>query len=164
MDGPLEEDLKLVLKYLPKGTLLNSETFKRAVRSKQYFENMYGCKSPNRKRGFDKYETESQVVGLVLIRKGFTNPKFTNTSPYSTDLLEIPEIFKRNLDTSFTKRVKGFETSSLKLNQVHFTIREKVESQAIEKKTKQEIIDMILNLVSDMDEEDEESIKAMCSK
>jgi hypothetical protein len=33
-----EEDLKSVLKYLPKGTLLEVESFKRAVRYKQYFE------------------------------------------------------------------------------------------------------------------------------
>ena len=159
-----EEDLKLVLGYLPKSTLLNSETFTRAVRLKQYFEDLNGCKAPERKRGYDKYEIESQVVGLVLMRKGFTNPQFTGESPYSNDVLEIPDIFQRNLKTYFTKRVEGFETSGLKMTHLHFTKGDKVESQKIEKKTKQEIIEMITDLVSDMEEEDQETVKRLCSK
>ena len=59
-----EEDLKEVLKFLPKGTLLDEESFKRAVRYKQYVEDVYGSKEPVRNRGFEKFETESQVVGL----------------------------------------------------------------------------------------------------
>ena len=159
-----EEDLKLVLGYLPKSTLLNSETFNRAVRLKQYFEDLNGCKAPERKRGYDKYEIESQVVGLVLMRNGFTNPQFTRESPYSNDLLEIPEIFQKNLKTYFTKRVEGFETSGLKMTHLHFTKSDKVESQKIEKKTKQEILEMIIDLVSDMEDEDQETVKGLCSK
>ena len=159
-----EEDLKSVLRYLPKGSLLNCESFKRAVRCKQYFEDVYGCKSPRRNRGFDKYETESQVVGLVLKRNGFVDPESFKANPYSTDLLEIPEIFKRNLDIYLKKRVQGFETTSLKLTRVHFTITDKVKSEAIEQKTKQEIIDMISNLVNGMEVEEMESVKQLCSK
>ena len=53
----IEEDLKQVLKYLPKGTLLEKESFMRAVRYKQHFEDIYGCSEPIRNKGFEKFET-----------------------------------------------------------------------------------------------------------
>ena len=163
MDDLLEEDLKLVLKNLPKSTLLNSETFQRAVRLKQYFEDMNGCKSPVRKRKYEKFETESQVVGLVLLRNGFINPHFSGVNPYSADLLEIPELFQKNLKIYFNKRIMGVETSSLKLTKVHFTKAEKEESELIENKTKREIIELISNLISGKTEEEKENIEKMCT-
>ena len=50
------------------------------------------------------------------------------------------------------------------MTHLHFTKSDKVESQKIEKKTKQEIIEMITDIVSDMEEEDQETVKRLCSK
>ena len=161
---PLEEDLKEVLKYLPKGTLLNEESFKRAVRYKQYFEDIYGCKEPNRNRGFDKYQTESQIVGLVLMKKGFADPKANVANPFSSDLFNIPKIFEQNLAKYFSNRINGVETSSLKLSRVHFTVSDKLESQSIEKKTKQEIIDLIFIITDNMKDEEKVNIRTQCTK
>ena len=110
-----EEDLKKVLQFLPKGTLLTLDSFTRAVRSKQYFEEVFGTNIPDRKRKHEKYQTEVQVVGVVLIRMGFALATPLEKSPYSRDIHDVHLIHGKNLDTFFIKRMKGYETSSLKL-------------------------------------------------
>ena len=85
---------------------------------------------------------------------------------YSTDLLEIHQIFAENLKTYFMKRISGIETSSLKLKKVNFTNTEKERSQSIEMKTKEEIILIILEILdsSEMDDKEKESIKSSVKK
>ena len=156
-----EEDLKSVLKHLPKGTMFDFDSFGRAVRMKQNIENYQGCKSPQRNRPYEKYDTEVQACATVMMKNEFTAVELCGTNPYSEDLLKIHEIFDSNQEKYFTKRVEGFETSSLKLTKLYFTEAEKVSSQQIENQTKKEIVEMILNLAhsSSMSEIDVDNLK-----
>ena len=62
-DFAQEEDLKGVLKYLPKGTLFEYKSFKRAVNTKQHFEdNIKRDLSPQLNRPHDKYICEVPIV------------------------------------------------------------------------------------------------------
>lgn len=136
------------------------------MRAKQINEDTYGVQSPRRNRGFDKYETEIHLAGTVLVKKGFTTTDPIGMGQYSTDLLEIHQIFAENLKTYFMKRISGIETSSLKLKKVNFTNTEKERSQSIEMKTKEEIILIILEILdsSEMDDKEKESIKSSVKK
>ena len=158
-----EEDLKKVLKFLPKGTLLSHDSFTQAVRSKQYFESVFGTLEPNRKRKHNKYETEWQVAGMILMRNGYAHSQPLSENPYSTDLQNIPSIFRSNLEQFFCKRVKGYETSALKLKIVSFTMEEEEEKEKIELKTKEEIITMIAEVAAKL-RNDEETVTAHCTK
>ena len=156
-----EEDLKSVLKYLPKGTLFDFDSFGRAVRMKQNIEDHQGYKSPKRNRPYEKYETEVQACATVMMKNQFTASEFCGTNPYSEDLLKIHEVYDSNLDKFFTRRVEGYETSGLKLTKIYFTKSDKDKSLQIESRTKQEIIDIIFNLAqtSSMNDEDLENLK-----
>ena len=158
--------MKGVMKYLPRGTLFNYSSFQRAVRAKQVSEDTYGVQSPRRNRGFDKYETEAQVVGTFLVKNGFTTSEPTDLGKYSTDLLEIHQIYEENLFKYFSKRVKGVETTSLKLKKVNFTQVEKEKSDSIEMKTKEELRRIVFEFLdaSDLAEEEIEDIKASVTK
>ena len=80
-----EEDLKGVMKFLPTGTLLDEVSFQRAVRSKQYCEDVYGIREPTRCKSYDKFETECQVVGLILMKNAFAGSTLTVENRYSND-------------------------------------------------------------------------------
>ena len=157
-----EEDLKGVLKYLPRGTLFNFSSFQRAVRAKQDSEDTYGVNSPKRNRGFDKYETEIQIVGTILIKNGFTTSEAVGLGQYSTDLFEIHKIYEENLDKYFKKRIHGVATTSMRLKKVNFTLSEKEKSESIESQTKEEIVKTIISMAvsSNLDVDEIESIKA----
>ena len=152
-----EEDLKKVLGYLPKGTLFDFNSFSRAVRMKQNVEEYQGCKSPERRRPYDRYEIEVQIAGTIMMKNQFTS-ETSGINPYSEDLLRITEIYEKNLTTFFTHRVAGFETSSLKLEKFHFTKFDKEKSEEIENRTKKEIIEMIFSVVEESAWVDEEYI------
>ena len=132
------------------------------MRSKQYFEEVFGTNIPDRKRKHEKYQTEVQVVGVVLIRMGFALVKPVEKSPYSRDIHDVHIIHGKNLDTFFFNRMKGFETSSLKLKTVSFTVEEEHTKNSIESKTKEEIISIIRETASEM--RNGEDIISMCSK
>ena len=61
---------------------------------------------------------------MVLTRKGFALKQSLDRSPYSQDLYNVPRIFDDNLDKFFSMRVKGFETSSIRMKTVSFTVAE----------------------------------------
>ena len=117
---------------------------------------------PVRKRKHEKYQTEVQVVGVVLIRMGFALATPLEKSPYSRDLHDVHLIHGKNLDTFFIKRVNGYETSSLKLKTVCFTVEEEQTKNSIESKTKEEIISIIRETASGMRNCDD--IFSICSK
>ena len=142
--------------------MFSYESFTRAVRSKQYFENVFGSPCPSRKRKHEKYETECQVVGMVLTRKGFALKQSFDRSPYSQDLYNVPRIFDDNLDKFFSMRVKGFETSSIRMKTVSFTVAEEEIKQRIELKTKEELITMIGEIAANLS--DVEYIVSSCTK
>ena len=98
------------------------------------------------------------------MRKGFADAKLPYDSPFSSDLLKISEIFEQNLEIYFKKRVKGVETSNLKLARVHFTVIQKEKSEAIEQKTKKEIIDLIVTLTTGLKEDEKSDILSTCTK
>ena len=63
-------------------------------------EDVFGSSSLRRNRKYDKYETETQIVGLVLIKHGFSQPLSLNGKLYSTDLQNFQKIVNENLDFS----------------------------------------------------------------
>jgi hypothetical protein len=150
-----EEDLKGVLKHLPKGTMFDFDSFGRAARLKQNIEDHQGIKSPKRNRPYEKYEIEVQACAALLIKNQFTAVEFCGPNPYSEDLLNISEICDTNFKKYFTKRVNGHETSSIKLDKVYINKAGKKASQQIESKTKQEIIDLILSLENSLSEDED---------
>ena len=161
-----EEDLKMVIKHLPRGALFDYDSFARAVRLKQNIEEFEGSKSPERGRPFEKYDTEVQLVGSIMIRNQFSTAEALENNPYHEDLLKIEEIFQKNLGTFFIHRVSGLETSSVKLDKFHFTKADKEQSEAIEKKTKKEIVKMIFELgkASWVDDEYLENLKEVAKE
>ena len=159
-----EEDLKRVLKYLPRGVLFDFDSFKRAVRMKQNVENFQGSKSTKRDRPYEKYTIEVQVAGSIVMKNQFTTHEAFGLNPYCEDLLKIPEIFDQNLSKLFHHRATGFESSSLKLTEFHFTKADKLKSGEIEAKTKKEIIQLIFELGSCEDHEYFENLKDLAKE
>ena len=158
--------MKSVMQHLPKGTLFNFSSFQRSVRAKQVSEDTYGVHSPMRKRGYDKYETEVQIAGTVLIKKGFTISEQTDLEHFSTELFKIHQIYEENLEKYFKLRVKGVQTTSLKIKKVNFTLVEQKRSESIEALTKDEIIQTVIKLLetSALDGDEINDIKAATTR
>ena len=138
-----EQDLKGVLKYIPKGTMFDINSFARAVRTKQHYEDNFEAEKTSNRRTHDKFTIESQIVGVVHIKNGFTSTAGSTSNPFSEDLFQVNSIYESNLELFFTKRIDGCETSGIKIRKFFFTTEEFEESLSLENKTKDEIIKCI---------------------
>ena len=156
-----EEDLKGVMKHLPKGTLFDQNSFSRAVHIKQNYEFIIKQDmSPKRNRLHDKYISEAQFVGTKLLESKIAKSDFSEGNLYCADLFEIKKIFEKNLKHFFTMKIDCFETSNIKMKIVHFIKEEKEKSEQLEKKSKEDIIKLILELAdsSNLEAEDLEVV------
>ena len=127
-------------------------------------EDLFGCMPPRRNRHYEKYETEIQIVGMVLIKNGFAHSRSSSSHIYSSDLQRVQEIFSNNLEIFFSKRVNGSETCSLKLDTVSVSKEDEDRKNDINIKTKAEILTMIRDIAARCDDLDVDSVVASCSK
>lgn len=127
-------------------------------------EDVFGSSSLRRNRKYDKYETETQIVGLVLIKHGFSQPLSLNGKLYSTDLQNFQKIVNENLDVFFSGRVKGTETSNIKIQTISISIEDEERKNNINSKTKSEIISMIHDVAVRCGEIDIDHITNSCNK